>query len=467
MALPSLSAAVSRVAATMNHMWTPPWSGISRILFGPETPSSSSSRSRRSGRRHRRSRSCPRIPSAIRSSIPPPHSYVFRSRDSDTSLATGQAPYPPLFFQSAPYDRTFAYSILDREAGSPGRQNGRCSQNDDREKNFLSALLSILVIATLATALTQPKWFSVRGGVCGRRFIGLQLFIELGTQGNVHPVLRNEMLPQPLSVFGFDSASYPDSLVPDSENNTQTHSQADLKTDQRLTESQRKSQKRQSGAPKTRSERLESQKGETHKSSTPKKRQSTVASHLTKSCAFSDILPLQRAIVLFSLMAIIANLVQFFLDTLGSSQKWLDVVRVHALGSILGVIFTILIVGVSYMIATLIEVNEKNLMSESSKERADASHVEVRFELSYYLITLSGLIGLVATACNLLRKPTLFFLSPIDGSARNPLIDFYPRSGHMSEDPLSPIWSGPLPATSVSPMPSLLTLPPPPPPYSP
>lgn len=404
------------------------------------------------------------MPSAIGSSIPPPHSYVFRGRDSDSS--GGQASYPPLFFQSSPYDRTFGYSILDREAGSrsPVRQTG--GPADDREKNFLSALLSILVIATLATALTQPKWFSVRGGVCGRRFIGLQLFIELGTQGNVHPVLRNEMLPQPLSVFGFDSASYPDSRVTDTGNETQ---HADQKPDQRLSESPRKPQRKPSTPKTTDSQDLGSDPTAGHKSSASKKqRQSTVAGHVKKTCAFSDILPLQRCIVLFALLAILSNLVQFFLDTLGSSKQWLDVVRMHALGSILGVVFTILIIGVSYMIATVIEVSEKSLMSTSGKELPETSHLEVRFELSYYLITLSGLIGLVATACNLLRKPTLFFLSPIDVSGRNPLLDFYPRtSAPVTEDPLTPIWSNLLPVTSVSPIPPSLTLPPPPPPYSP
>lgn len=458
MAMLSFSAAVSRVSVAMNNIWTPPWSGLSHILFGPD---SSSSRNRRSGRRHRRSRSCPRVPSAIRSSIPPPHSYAFRGRDAD---AAGQALYPPFFFQSGVYDRSFGYSILDREADSSrssDRTNRRspCSPEDDREKNFLSALLSILVIATLATALTQPKWFSVRGGSCGRKFIGLQLFIEFGPHAPAshHSAAKNEPLPQPQSVFGLDSPSYPDSLVQDSADGNLNKSSSHADDDEKVNNIHRKTTHR-AAVPKIESRHANASSGSEdvpHEPYAPKK-QASVAGHVRKACSFSDIVPLQRGIIIFSLMAIVADLVQFFLDTLGTSKKWLDSVRVYALGSIFGVIFTIFIIGISYMIATIIEVNEKSLISAATKEPIEISHLEVRFELSYYLVTLSGLIGLLAAACNLLRKPTMYFLTPAD--VRNPLIDFYPRS--PVEDPLSPVWTG---GASVL----LPPVPPPPPPYSP
>ena len=385
--------------------------------------------------------------------------------------AAGQAPYPPFFFQSGVYDRAFGYSILDREADSrtSGRDNrrSRCPLEEDREKNFLSALLSILVIATLATALTQPKWFSVRGGACGRKFVGLQLFIEFGSQiPGPQSTSRNEPLPQPQSVFGFDSPSYPDTLVQDSadgrKNQTSTHVED---VDDKQVVSPLPNSIRRSAVPKTGSRHENASSGadsDSHRSSTPKK-WSSVAGHVRKACSFSDIVPLQRGIILFSLMAIVANLVQFFLDTLGTSKKWLDSVRLYALGSIFGVIFTIFIIGISYMIATVIEVNEKSLIATASKEPIEVSHLEVRFELSYYLVTLSGLIGLLAAACNLLRKPTMYFLSSADG--RNPLIDFYPRSGSAADEPLSPIWSGSLPGGASVVLPPIPM--PPPPPYSP
>lgn len=466
MALPSFSAAVARVAVTVNNIWTPPWSGLSHILFGPE--SSSSSRTRRSARRHRRSRSCPRVPSAIRSSIPPPHSYVFRGRESsDTTGAPGQASYPPFFFQSGAYDRAFGYSILDRgtDSRSSGRSShrSRCPLEDDREKNFLSALLSILVIATLATALTQPKWFSVRGGVCGRKFIGLQLFIEFGPHapGTHSASGRNEPLPVPLSVFEHPSylgATY--LQYADSRNQKESHVE-DVDDEQVINSLPNSTIK--SAVPKTGSGTVNATshpETDTHRSSTAKK-WSAVAGHVKKTCSFSDILPLQRGIILFSLMAIVANLVQFFLDTLGTSKKWLDSVRIYALGSIFGVIFTIFIIGISYMIATIIEVNEKSLIAASTKEPVEPSHLEVRFELSYYLVTLSGLIGLLAAACNLLRKPTMYFLTSADG--RNPLIDFYPRTTSATDEPLSPIWSGTFPGGASVVLPPV----PPPPPYTP
>jgi hypothetical protein len=325
---------------------------------------------------------------------------------------------------------------------------------------LLSALLSILVIATLATALTQPKWFSVRGGVCGRKFIGLQLFIEFGPHApGTHSVSRNELLPEPQSARSIPSAEF---LLfdpqPISSHNDQNSSHSEDADDSDVINKHLTSAP--TAVPKTGITNTSSgQASDPVRPSTPKKWSAAAAK---KACSFSEILPLQRGIVIFALMAIVVNLVQFFLDTLGTSKQWLDSVRLYALGSIFGVIFTIFIIGISYMIATVIEVNEKSLIASSNvrETKETASHLEVRFELSYYLVTLSGLIGLLAAACNLLRKPTMYFFSSAD--ARNPLIDFHPRSS-ATDDPLSPVsWSG----SYAGGTPLVLPVPPPPP-YTP
>lgn len=386
--------------------------------------------------------------------------------------------------------------------------------DDGRDKNFLSALLSILVIATLATALTQPKWFSIRGGVCGRKFIGLQLFIELNSRTtnsvNTHVVSKGntevpdeanymnrnggsfklssrdddtndqdsesdatEPLPKPeSSMFSpFDPASV--AVFPSSFDKiiNQTLIQSGIKLDANETEHFFKIDpipNKKTGHP------IKKTKKKEHEAESA----SAMHDRKPKSCSYPDILPLQRMIILLCLVAIMMNLSQFFLDTLGTSKKLLNLLRLHGVGSILGVILTIIIIGFSYMIAAMLELDERSAMTQISSNRdlnpfsghavatsltkettlyPNPQHLEVRFELSYYLITLSGLIGLMAAASNLLRKPTTPFVFPSHSLLLDPLLFA------DTEDSRNPIWTG-----SSSRLPRLITgLPPPPPPYSP
>lgn len=527
-------------------------------------------------------------------------------------------PSESIFFPRSLCNRSiFGYSILDR--GLTGRSNrhrrlsyrlirGHRDNNyyrrssshasshfsDDREKNFLSALMSILVIATLATAFTQPKWFSVKGGVCGHKFIGLQLFIELNpsstgsssshylsnsrqtqtsptatilntntntnsiesptgiTPAMFHPhskssessgvtltssgnnwphknghrqqelTLSNEIassesskgeiLPKPQSIFAFGNPIISDSydqiinhtlhsfnltnLISNEEpiesGETQANSQSESKPKSSLHASNK-------AVPKIfdekayRKEReqllllhalspLETLNGFNHlnhlenglhhppgDTASPlphpvgKRTHQTLnphhaIHHVKKSCSFNEILPLQRTIVLLCLIAILANLAQFFLDTLGTNKKWLNVIRVHAVGSIFGVICSIFIIGICYIIATLIETNEKtslafivshttndgNLNGDSVNGDSTTSHIEVRFELSYYMITLAGLIGLFASACNLLKYSSFYLLPSSSGSFLITPDSFDPCSTQFNsydDEPLTPLWA--------------------------
>lgn len=40
----------------------------------------------------------------------------------------------------------------------------------DKDRNVLAAILSIIVIAVLATALAQPKWFLIYNDLCAPRY---------------------------------------------------------------------------------------------------------------------------------------------------------------------------------------------------------------------------------------------------------------------------------------------------------
>lgn len=96
----------------------------------------------------------------------PPHSHLYR-----------HSSHYPLLFPS--YNNWS--SIRDNRLISHSN-----ALNAEKERNVLSAILSIVVIATLATALAQPKWFSITGGVCTRRYIGLQEFFYVGNFNNYH-----------------------------------------------------------------------------------------------------------------------------------------------------------------------------------------------------------------------------------------------------------------------------------------
>lgn len=48
------------------------------------------------------------------------------------------------------------------------------------ERNLSAALLSIVVIATLSTALVHPHWFHLKGGSCTRKYVGVQEFFYIG-----------------------------------------------------------------------------------------------------------------------------------------------------------------------------------------------------------------------------------------------------------------------------------------------
>lgn len=99
----------------------------------------------------------------------PPHSHLYRHSSH----------YPLLFGSHNNWSSFGDHRLLSHLSSSPITQG-------DKERNVLSAIMSIIVIATLATALAQPKWFSITGGVCSRRYIGLQEFFYVGNFNNYH-----------------------------------------------------------------------------------------------------------------------------------------------------------------------------------------------------------------------------------------------------------------------------------------
>lgn len=307
--------------------------------------------------------------------------------------------------------------------GSPGSY--------DKDKNVIAAVMSILVIATLATALAQPKWFSVKGGSCTKKYIGLQ------------------------ELFYASPYNYPPTMAQTGYNIHNRHAFANLfentTTDDYRDMNKSKSIDVEDNFTAAILNQLNMGMERQKNNSVESRQKALRESH--NNCVTPEIVSLQRLIILLCFFAIIVNLVQFFLDTLGTSKKWVNSFRSHAVGSIIGVIMAIMIIGISYLISNLLEKEQKT----GSSSNAAYHHVEVRFELSYYLVTLSGLIGLVASSCNLLRKPRNFYLSPIDLAWMESNGD---QTAPFDDNNISSIWTQPPTVSSI-------VAGPPPPPYTP
>jgi len=187
-----------------------------------------------------------------------------------------------------------------------------------------------------------------------------------------------------------------------------------------------------------------------------------------KNCITSEIAHLQRWIITLCFLAITMNLCQFFLDTLGTKKDWINSVRRHALGSIFGVICCISVIGIVYMISDLLEQDQRKSFNKNVFiGEHHVPRIQVHFELSYYLIGVAGLLGLIATALNLFTRPKLYTV------LNNTPFQIYDHSLHSNlEDPFLRLWPShflslpppPLSSPSVSPLSSNL---PPPPPYVP
>lgn len=148
-----------------------------------------------------------------------------------------------------------------------------------------------------------------------------------------------------------------------------------------------------------------------------------------KGCATTRILTFKRVIVALCMTTILFNLVQFFMDAMGTKNRLLNSMRAYAWGSTMSILLCIVIIGLCYFVTILYErvqlhhllaklhrVHESGNSSEYRLPRPnlDSVHdfdylayhqVEVKFEVSYYLITLAGFISIFAAAANLFRKP--------------------------------------------------------------
>ncbi|RWS20185.1 hypothetical protein B4U80_02515 [Leptotrombidium deliense] len=292
------------------------------------------------------------------------------------------------------------------------RQWSSVSAPADRDKNIMSAIVSILVIATIATAIAQPKWFSIKGGSCNRKYIGLQEFFYVGTFSYVKVGSR---FPAETTAVHEDSGGRGQASI------TSSYADHTLKY------------KPPYHYP-----------DKTHAKSLQTSGHSIIyygSNGDLKNCVTPEIVSLQRMIIALCFFAIIVNLIQFFLDTLGTSKNWINFVRKNAIATIFGVLLTIIIIGVAYTVGNLLEREQKRVIEIDRNSAHNLQFVEIRFELSYYLITFAGILGLIGASFNLFRKPTHYlsandlFCGRFMDSDTNTLLDDHMNPTHWSQPP--------------------------------
>lgn len=127
------------------------------------------------------------------------------------------------------------------------------------------------------------------------------------------------------------------------------------------------------------------------------------------------------------------TLVQFFMDIMGTRRKWVNSMRVYAIGNIICVLLCVLVIGLCYFISVMYERVQlqqlfnkvpgsghprikNHMISRSFTNQLDyltIHQIEVKFDLSYYLVTLAGFLSILASAANLFRRPRQIFIERI------------------------------------------------------
>lgn len=133
-------------------------------------------------------------------------------------------------------------------------------------------------------------------------------------------------------------------------------------------------------------------------------------------CATPQILALKRTIIGLCFLAIMCSMIQFFMDIMGAKRKWVNTMRTHAVGNIITVLLCVLIIGLCYFVSTLYERVQWHHIYRKLSQLSSGVHFkqykpfstgldknqfdfltvhQVKFELSYYLVTLAGNVELI------------------------------------------------------------------------
>ncbi|CAL1525949.1 unnamed protein product [Lymnaea stagnalis] len=166
------------------------------------------------------------------------------------------------------------------------------------------------------------------------------------------------------------------------------------------------------------------------------------ANDIMVNCVTYPTVLLFKTSIAFVFIAIACSMAAFLLDLVGPSYQLLKLLRRNAIFNILTVVLCVTINLFTYWITTAIE------KLQSSSRLHDGSKVQVTFDVSFYLVTAAGGLSVLATACNCLRRHTMYESTE---SSRNP--------DYLYFDDTEALIPPPSPSTDVA---SLTNFPPPP-----
>lgn len=123
---------------------------------------------------------------------------------------------------------------------------------------------------------------------------------------------------------------------------------------------------------------------------------------------------LMKTLIAFCFLAIVSSLSAFILDLTGPQNRIIKMTRRNAIPSIITVILTVIINIFCYWLTTEVE------LLQNDTKMFVGSKVVVDFDISFYLVTASGGLSIIATAFNCLRR---YPLQEESSSQTEPLLD--------------------------------------------
>lgn len=116
------------------------------------------------------------------------------------------------------------------------------------------------------------------------------------------------------------------------------------------------------------------------------------------NCVTNKAVILLKTIIAFVFIAICCTLIAFLLDLMGPHHRALKILRRNAIFNIVSVILCVIINLFCYWLTV-----EVSALQRLTKFHV-GSKVQVTYDVSFYLVTAAGGVGVIATAMNCLRR---------------------------------------------------------------
>lgn len=144
------------------------------------------------------------------------------------------------------------------------------------------------------------------------------------------------------------------------------------------------------------------------------------------NCVTHKAVVLMKAVISCTFIAMVCTLAAFLLDLIGPS-RWalLKILRRNAILNIIAVIMCVMINMFCYWLTAEVQALQK------STKMHPGSKVNVKFDISFFLIAAAGAVGVLATALNCLRRYPSYDDSPSEAL----LDDFDGMEGLLAPGP--------------------------------